>query len=89
LLISGKHTLKTEITNISEHEFWILLKGKEYYLPFKKYPWFKDAKISSIANVKLFHNHHLYWPELDVDLSTEILADPEKYPLTYKSVHPA
>jgi hypothetical protein len=75
---------KPEITNISEHGFWILLKGKEYFLPFKKYPWFKDAKISSLINVKLLHNHHLYWPDLDVDLSIEILSHPEKYPLTYK-----
>ncbi len=84
LLKNGKNTLKPEITNISEHGFWILLKGEEYFLPFKKYPWFKDAKISSIINVKLFHKHHLYWSELDVDLSMEILADPKKYPLVYK-----
>ena len=81
---NGKDILKPEITNISEHGFWILLKGKEYFLPFKKYPWFKEAKISSILNVKLFHNHHLHWPELDVDLSADILTNPDKYPLTYK-----
>ncbi|MFH1776658.1 MAG: DUF2442 domain-containing protein [Candidatus Omnitrophota bacterium] len=84
LLKNGKNTLAPEITSISEHGFWILLNEKEYFLPFEKYPWFKNAKISSIINVKLFHNHHLYWPELDVDLSTAILNSPEKYPLTYK-----
>jgi len=55
-----------------------------YPAPFSKYPRFKDAKISSIINVKLFHNHHLYWPESDVNLTTEILDNPEKYPLIYK-----
>jgi hypothetical protein len=83
-LKSGKSTSKVEVTNISEHGFWILLAGKEYFLPFEKFPWFKDVKISSITNVKLFHNHHLYWPDLDVDLSTGIIANPEKYPLLYK-----
>jgi len=83
-LKNGKNTLKPEIINISEHGFWILLNDKGYFIPFIKYPWFKDAKISSIINVELFHNHHLYWPELDVDLSIEILTNPEKYPLTYK-----
>ncbi|MCF6147068.1 MAG: DUF2442 domain-containing protein [Candidatus Kuenenia sp.] len=76
--------LKPEVINISEHGFWILLDKKEYFLPFKEYPWFLDVKISSLINVKLIHNHHLYWPELDVDLSTEILAHPERYPLRYK-----
>ena len=83
-LKNGKNTLKAEITNISEHGFWILLAKKEYFLPFEKYPWFKDAKISSIVNVKIFHNHHLYWPDLDVDLTTEILENPQNFPLTYK-----
>lgn len=82
-LKNGKSILKPEITNISEHGFWIFLKDKEYFLSFTEYPWFKDANISSITNVELLHNHHLYWPKLDIDLSAEILASPEKYPLTY------
>jgi len=82
-LKNGKRILKVEITNISEHGFWILFAKKEYFLPYEKYPWFKNARISSILNVKQFNNHHLYWPDLDVDLTTEILNNPENYPLTY------
>ena len=84
LLKNGKNISKPEITNISEHGFWIYIRAKEYFLSFKEYPWFKDAKISSIIDVELMHGHHLYWPKLDVDLTTEILENPEKYPLTYK-----
>ena len=83
-LQTGKNTSKAEITNISEHGFWILLKGTEYFLSFEKYPWFKNASISSITDLELVHNHHLYWPKLDIDLTTAILENPEKYPLTYK-----
>jgi len=81
---NGKNISKTEITNISEHGFWILLKGREYFLPFAKYPWFKNAKVSSIIDVKILHGHHLYWPKLDIDLTTEIIEHPDRYPLTYK-----
>jgi hypothetical protein len=84
LLKNGKNISKPEITNISEHGFWIYLKGKEYFLSFSIYPWFKDAKVSSITDVELLRGHHLYWPKLDVDLTIEILEKPEKYPLTYK-----
>lgn len=84
LLKNGKSTSKVEITNISEHGFWVLIRGKEYFLSFTDYPWFKNAKISAICHVKLLHKHHLYWPDLDVDLTIEILSQPEKYPLTYK-----
>ncbi|MBS1258473.1 MAG: hypothetical protein MAG551_01532 [Candidatus Scalindua arabica] len=82
-LENEKNILKPEITNISEHGFWVLLDKKEYFLPFDKYSWFKDAKISSLINVELIHGHHLHWPKLDVDLSIKILDNPEKYPLSY------
>jgi hypothetical protein len=83
-LKNGKNISRPEITNISEYGFWLLIKGKEYYLPFKDYPWFKNANIASIINIEFAHNHHLYWPDLDIDLSIEILETPEKYPLIFK-----
>ncbi len=84
LLKTGKNILKPEVTNISEHGFWIILKAKEYFLSFDEYPWFKDANISAVTDIVFSHNHHLYWPQLDVDLSTDILDNPGKYPLIYK-----
>ncbi len=80
----GKSTLKPEITNISEHGFWILFKGTEYFLPFEKFPWFKNATVQQISQVQLWHNRHLYWPGLDVDLSFKIIEHPEKYNLIAK-----
>ena len=80
----GKNISKPEIANISEHGFWLLINGTEYFLPFKKFPWFKDAKTSQIRNVELLHKTHLYWPSLDVDLSLNIIEQPEKYQLVWK-----
>jgi len=77
----GKNTSKLEVTNISQHGFWIFLSGKEYFLPFEKFPWFKNASIADLTNIKLLHKTHLYWPSLDVDLSTNIIENPEKYKL--------
>jgi hypothetical protein len=77
----GKNTSKPEVTNISQHGFWILLDGKEYFLPFEKFPWFKKASVADLTNIELLHKTHLYWPSLDVDLSTNIIENPEKYKL--------
>ena len=77
----GKNTSKPEITNISQHGFWILLRGKEYFLPFEKFPWFKKATVVDLTNIQLLHKTHFYWPSLDVDLSTNIIENPEKYKL--------
>jgi hypothetical protein len=80
-LRNGKSTLKPEVVNVSEHGFWLFWKGREYFMPFAKFPWFKDTTISQISDVEILHGEHLYWPELDVDLTFNIIRHPEKYKL--------
>lgn len=80
----GKSTLKVEVQDVTKQGVWIYIKGKEYFLPHKTYPWFENAKISDVHNLKLLHETHLYWPNLDVDLELESLRTPEKYPLLYR-----
>ena len=77
----GKNISKPEITNISEHGFWIFMSGKEYFLDFEHFPWFRTANINQIINVELWHGKHLHWPGLDVDLSLDIIENPSKYKL--------
>ena len=68
-----------------EYGVWLLKEDKEYFLSYEEFPWFKDAKINQILNVKEVSEGHLYWPDLDVDLSIEIIEHPENYPLKAKS----
>ena len=81
---NGKNILKVEVQNISGHGFWLFVKDKEYFLTFKQFPWFKEAKVSEIQNVQLNHEHYLNWPSLDIDLELESLEKPEKYPMFYR-----
>jgi hypothetical protein len=83
-LAPGKSTSQAEVQDISKFGVWLFVKGQEFLLPFSEYPWFKDAKISSIYNVQFLHQSHLYWPDLDVDLELTALQHPDQYPLTYK-----
>ena len=70
-----------EVTNISRHGIWLILHDKEYFLPYEKYRWFRNARVSEIVAVELLHEFHLYWPELDVDLEIASLEDPSRFPL--------
>lgn len=70
-----------EITNISQHGFWLLLEDEELFLPFSEFPWFRDATVGKILHVELPSSNHLYWPELDVDLAVESIRHPEQFPL--------
>lgn len=77
----GKDISEAEVTNISQHGFWLLVGEKELFVPFKEFPWFKDAAVGSILKVELLHAGHLYWPDLDIDLAVESIEYPERFPL--------
>ena len=81
----GKKISQVEVTNISLSGLWLYVRGKEYFLPYDEYPWFRDAKVKDILAVELLHRTHLHWPRLDVDLDVDILESPQDYPLTYRT----
>lgn len=78
-------TTSLEITNISQHGFWLFYEEREHFVPFEKFPWFKDAELNKIFNVQLESKGHFYWPDLDIDLSEQTLRNSEKFPLISKS----
>jgi hypothetical protein len=80
----GNTTSEAEITNISAHGFWLLSAGQEVFLPYEAFPWFKDAPLKSILNVEEIRPGHFYWPDIDVDLTHEIIENPQNYPLQAK-----
>ena len=79
-LMNGKNT-SIRVENISAFGIWMFVKGREYFLNYDAYPYFKDQTVKSIQNVKLLNGFHLFWPDLDVDLEIDNLENPEKYPL--------
>ena len=80
----GSSTSAAEVTNISSHGIWLLIGAKEYFLPYERFPWFREAKLSQILDLQLLHESHLHWPALDVDLEVACIANPEQFPLTYR-----
>jgi hypothetical protein len=81
----GLSTSAAEVTNVSRHGFWILVDNEELFLPFEDFPWFKKANIDAILNLERPQPHHLYWPDLDVDLTVDSIRHPERYPLKARS----
>ena len=77
----GARISQVEVANISGQGFWLLLGGRELFLSFEHFPWFKNAAVAKILNVQWPQADHLYWPDLDVDLSVESIEHPERFPL--------
>lgn len=76
----GKGT-SVEVTNISGHGVWLLTGEEELFLSYEDFPWLKDAPIGKVLNVEEPNPGHFYWPDLDFDLTAEIIAHPERFPL--------
>lgn len=82
----GNSISAVEVTNISTHGVWLLAHEKELFMSYDDFPWFKEKTIKSIINVEEQAPGHFYWPDLDVDLTKEIIEHPERFPLKSSSM---
>ncbi len=74
-----------EVANISATGVWLLLDDRELFLPFDEFPWFKKATVAAILHVERPTPEHLFWPDLDIDLTIDSIEHPERYPLKARS----
>ena len=77
----GTATSTAEVTNISPHGFWMLVDGRELFLAFDEFPWFKQASVEAILRLERPSPEHFYWPDVDVDLGLDSIERPQRYPL--------
>ena len=77
----GKHVSQIEITNISNHGIWLFARGREFFLSYEDFPWFKAAPVGKVLRIEEPTPNHFYWPELDIDLGLESIEHPERFPL--------
>ena len=73
--------MSVRVTNVSRHGFRICIGEREVYASFRDFPWFERASMRELTTVELPSPHHLYWPELDIDLHVDSLDHPDRYPL--------
>jgi len=78
----GTDISPVEVSGVSKHGFWILLdEEEELFVSFAEFPWFRKASVVDLFNVDRPQAHHLYWPELDIDLHVDSIRHPESFPL--------
>ena len=77
----GTSTSAVEVTNISRHGFWLWLWDRELFVSFADFPWFENAPVGKLLKVEWPSPDHLYWPDLDIDLSVRSIEHPEEFPL--------
>jgi len=55
-------------------------------MSYEEFPWFKDQPVKSILNVKEQSPGHFFWPDIDVDLTVEMIEHPGQFPLKANGV---
>lgn len=80
----GTATFQVEVTHISKHGVWLLAHEHELFMSYEKFPWFRNVSVEKILNVEEPARGDYHWPQLDVDLSEEIILHPERFPLQAK-----
>jgi Protein of unknown function (DUF2442) len=82
----GKRALDAEVINVSARDFSLLVDGRERFVDFELFPWFREATIGALVNVRRPSPEHLRWPDLDVDLELDSIEHPERYPLVDRAL---
>lgn len=78
----GTDISPVEVSGVSKHGFWLLLDDdEELFVSFSEFPWFSKAPVEQLFHVERPQPHHLYWPDLDVDLHLDSIRHPERFPL--------
>ena len=78
-----QHT-SVAVLMINAQGMLISVQGNDYFLSYNRVPWLRDARISSVLNVRMSGPRAIEWPELDVGLEVDSLRHPERYPLIMK-----
>ncbi len=84
LSITGTGISDSNVTNITDLGFWVMIADKEYFIPFSHYPAFRHATINQIVSVTFLSSSQLSWKDLDIDIELEALEKPESFPLIYQ-----
>lgn len=83
--MSGIAEKAAEVRFVSPEGLYLTVEGRGYFAAFRDFPYLADLRGREVFDVEYCGHGHIRWDVADIDLNTEILAEPEKYPLV---MHP-
>ena len=79
-----KNGMPIYVKNITSTGLELHLNNEDFFIPFIRVPWFQQAKVEDVFNVRMNGLDEIRWDKLDIDLDVNSLKYPEKYPLIMK-----
>ncbi len=65
---------------LSEGGFSIKWRDRELRISFDRFPWFKTESAAVLDDWQEVSPGHFYWPQLDVDLTADMIEHPDRFP---------
>jgi len=83
--MNGKN-VKTdaEVRMLTPEGIYLVVEDKGYFASFKDFPFLADLPSTQVFDVGYCGHGHIRWELADIDLNTKILANPEKYPVSFQ-----
>ncbi len=78
---NGTTTSSVRVLTITNKGILLSLSKGDFFLSYDNYPWFYNAKVEDVFDVKMDGNDAIRWDKLDVDLEIDSILEPQKYPL--------
>jgi hypothetical protein len=78
-------TRSARVTAITETGFTVAVEGRELFVSFDHFPWFRHARVSDLLQVELAGPDHLRWPTIDADVHVRSIEHPEEFPLVSRA----
>ena len=79
----AKRNSAPEVTAINRHGIWLRFDGRDRFLRYVSFPWFRHVPRRKVRWVTRPFAEHLRWPALDVDLELDSIDHPERYPIVF------
>ena len=79
-----------EVEMMTSDGLLIMVEGRRYFAAFADFPFLASLHAREVFDVMYCGHGHIRWEDADIDLNTEILRNPDAYPLSFQGdVHEA
>ncbi len=83
--MNGKNASDAEVRMVTSEGLYLMVEDKGYFAAFRDFPFLADLPSSQIFKVEYCGHGHIRWEEADIDLNTDILVNPEKFPVNMQT----
>ena len=73
-----------EVEKVTSKGLFIMVEGRRYFASFTDFPFLAKLSLLEAFSMDSCGHGHIRWETADIDLNTDILANPDAYPISFQ-----